>query len=89
MNEVNVIWLVVVAVIFLFEGIAAADNVKGNTISENLWKIRTTTVGRFILWPGFMWLNWHILASGGGIGWPDAVAVVVGAGIAGAIEWTK
>ncbi len=86
MNPINVAWLALVALIFLLEGMAVKDQIKGNTISENLWKMRTTTLGRFILWPGLLWLCWHILASGGGFGWPDGVAIGVGVVIAGVLE---
>jgi len=78
MDTINVLWVVVLFVVGLGEGIAVADRKRGNTISENAWKMRSTALGRFILWPGFMWLNYHILLSTGGFGWPDGVAIGIG-----------
>ena len=80
MNWINVVWLFLFPAIMLFEGIAVADERGGNTISENAWRIRSVAVGRYVLWPGMMWLCYHILLEtpGSGFGWEDGVAIVVG-----------
>ena len=80
MNWINAIWILAFPAIMLFEGWAAGDAVEGNTISENAWKLRSVVVGRYFLWMGLMWMNWHILLEtvGSGVGWQDGVAVGVG-----------
>ena len=80
MNWINAIWILLFPTIMLFEGWAVGDEIEGNTISENAWKVRSTVIGRYVLWTGMMWLCYHILLEtpGSGMGWEDGVAVGVG-----------
>lgn len=53
---------------------------KGDTISENVWKIRASWLGAVFVGMLFFWLAYHfVIYSGGGYGIGDAIAILLGA----------
>jgi len=89
MAPINVAWLFIWGLVFLLEGLAYHNKVKGDLISENVWKIRGTTLGRYLLWPAMTWLWYHFLMASPGLGFGTGDMIAITVGLLGALIWGR
>lgn len=55
----------------------------GDTISEHIWQIRASLLGRMFIGALMFWLPYHfVIDQYSGQGWPDAAAILLGVGMA-------
>lgn len=66
-----VAWLVLFVTILVVEGLALFNVNKSDTLSEQIWWLRTKWWGRIILFPLWAWLTYHFFLE------PDSVALTV------------
>lgn len=72
-------WILILSTVLLLEGIAIGRPALGDTISENVWMIRSVWLGRAVVGAVLAWIFWHIVIDRDPrYGWGDALAIVIG-----------
>lgn len=64
-----VVWMVILAVVLVFEFWALGRKARGDTLSEQIWWLLKRWWGRAILYPLWIWLTYHFFLE------PDSVAL--------------
>lgn len=62
-------WLAILAIILVVETVAIFNKRRADTLSEQIWWLRTKWWGRIILFPLWSWLSYHFFLE------PSSVAL--------------
>ncbi len=75
----HVLWILLLAGLLLFEGITVGRPTSGDTLSENVFILRSVLVGRIVVGAVLFWLAYHwVISKSPGFKVWDGVAAVVG-----------
>ena len=83
LNWFQYLWIVLFGAGVVVEGFALFNNKRNDTLSEQVWLIRTKLVGRLLLFPFWAWLTWHFFIEPATLGpqanvwWDDAIVIVI------------
>lgn len=80
-----IVWLIIFLVGLVVEVLALINKNRGDTLSEQVWILRTIPMVRFVLLPFWLWLTYHFwfepysVSPGFGAWWDDFIVIAAGA----------
>lgn len=85
------VWALVGMIILLLEGVALGRGESAYTLSYAMRLVRFDPIGRFVLWPLWVWLTVHFMLAPRWLGtrpdWRSVIAVTVGLLLAAGETW--